>query len=44
MDGLSFPQIVTRMSGSTQEDCAIPMLAVGRTIEGNRSKSEWWRG
>jgi protocatechuate 4,5-dioxygenase alpha chain len=40
-DGLSFQQIAAKMSGSTQEEYAQMMLRGGRSIEGNRSKSEW---
>ena len=40
-DGLSFQQIAAKMSGSTQEEYAQMMLKGGRSIEGNRSKSEW---
>jgi protocatechuate 4,5-dioxygenase alpha chain len=29
------------MTGSTQQDYADMMLAGGRPVEGNRSKSEW---
>jgi len=42
-DGLSFQQIAAKMSGSTQEEYAQMMLKGGRSIEGNRSKSEWKR-
>ena len=38
-DGLSFQQIAAIMTGSTQEDYAAMMLAGGRSVEGNRSKS-----
>jgi protocatechuate 4,5-dioxygenase alpha chain len=40
-DGLSFQQIAAKMSGSTQEEYAQMMIEGGRSIEGNRSKSEW---
>jgi protocatechuate 4,5-dioxygenase alpha chain len=40
-DGLSFQQVAALMTGSTQQDYADMMLAGGRPIEGNRSKSEW---
>lgn len=40
-DGLSFQQIAAKMSGSTQEEYAQMMIGGGRSIEGNRSKSEW---
>ena len=39
-DGLSFQQIAAKMSGSTQEEYAQMMINGGRSIEGNRSKSE----
>jgi protocatechuate 4,5-dioxygenase alpha chain len=39
-DGLSFQQIAAMMTGSTQPEYAAMMLAGGRSIEGNRSKSE----
>jgi protocatechuate 4,5-dioxygenase alpha chain len=42
-DGLSFQQIAAMMSGSTQEEYAQMMIKGGRSIEGNRSKSEWKR-
>jgi protocatechuate 4,5-dioxygenase alpha chain len=42
-DGLSFQQIAAKMSGSTQEEYAQMMINGGRSIEGNRSKSEWKR-
>ena len=38
-DGHSFQHIAAIMTGSTQEDYAKMMLAGGRPIEGNRSKS-----
>jgi protocatechuate 4,5-dioxygenase alpha chain len=38
-DGHSFQHIAAIMTGSTQEDYAKMMLAGGRSIEGNRSKS-----
>ena len=43
-DGLSFQQIAAAMSGVTQPEYAAMMLAGGRSIEGNRSKSERGRG
>ena len=43
-DGLSFQQVAAKMAGCTQEEYAKMMLAGGRSIEGNRSKSEWKRG
>jgi protocatechuate 4,5-dioxygenase alpha chain len=39
-DSLSFQQIAAIMTGSTQADYAAMMLAGGRSIDGNRSKSE----
>jgi protocatechuate 4,5-dioxygenase alpha chain len=39
-DGLSFQQIAAKMTGSTQEEYAEMMLKGGRSVEGNRSKSE----
>ena len=38
-DGHSFRHLAAVMTGSTQEDYAAMMLAGGRSIEGNRSKS-----
>jgi protocatechuate 4,5-dioxygenase alpha chain len=43
-DGLSFQQIAAMMSGVTQQEYADMMLHGGRSVEGNRSKSEWKRG
>jgi protocatechuate 4,5-dioxygenase alpha chain len=43
-DGLSFQQIAAMMSGVTQPEYAEMMLHGGRSIEGNRSKSEKARG
>jgi protocatechuate 4,5-dioxygenase alpha chain len=39
-DGLSFQHVAAEMTGSTQEEYAQMMLHGGRSIEGNRSKSE----
>jgi protocatechuate 4,5-dioxygenase alpha chain len=39
-DGLSFQQLAAKMTGSTQEAYAQMMLDGGRSVEGNRSKSE----
>jgi protocatechuate 4,5-dioxygenase alpha chain len=39
-DGLSFQQVAAIMTGSTQQDYAAMMLAGGRSVEGNRSKSK----
>jgi protocatechuate 4,5-dioxygenase alpha chain len=38
-DGHSFRHLAATMTGSTQEDYAAMMLAGGRAVEGNRSKS-----
>ena len=38
-DGHSFRHLAAVMTGSTQEDYAAMMLAGGRSLEGNRSKS-----
>jgi protocatechuate 4,5-dioxygenase alpha chain len=38
-DGHSFQHLAAVMTGSTQEDYAKMMLAGGRSVEGNRSKS-----
>ena len=43
-DGLSFQQIAAMMSGVTQAEYADMMLKGGRSVDGNRSKSEWNRG
>src|ERR1700744_2634010 len=40
-DGLSFQYVAATMTGLTQEQYAEMMLKGGRSIEGNRSKSEW---
>jgi protocatechuate 4,5-dioxygenase alpha chain len=39
-DGLSFQFVAATMTGSTQEEYAQMMLNGGRSVEGNRSKSE----
>lgn len=39
-DGLSFQQIAAKMSGVSQEAYAQMMLSGGRSVEGNRSKTE----
>ena len=39
-DGLSFQQVAAMMSGVSQQDYADMMLAGGRPLAGNRSKSE----
>jgi protocatechuate 4,5-dioxygenase, alpha chain len=38
-DGHSFRHLAAEMTGSTQDDYANMMLAGGRSVEGNRSKS-----
>jgi protocatechuate 4,5-dioxygenase, alpha chain len=38
-DGHSFQHLAAEMTGSTQQDYAAMMLAGGRPVEGNRSKS-----
>ena len=38
-DGHSFRHLAAEMTGSTQEDYAAMMLAGGRSVEGNRSRS-----
>ena len=38
-DGHSFQHLAALMTGSTQQDYASMMLAGGRSVEGNRSKS-----
>ena len=43
-DGLTFQNIAAIMTGSSQEQYADMMLKGGRSIEGNRSKSERKRG
>ncbi len=40
-DGLSFQQVAAKMSANSQEEYLQMMLAGGRSVEGNRSKSEW---
>ena len=39
-DGLSFEQVAAKMTGSTEEEYRQMMLHGGRSVEGNRSKSE----
>ena len=39
-DGLSFQHVAALMSGATPDEYAAMMLAGGRPIDGNRSKSE----
>jgi protocatechuate 4,5-dioxygenase alpha chain len=38
-DGQSFQQLAAKMTGSSQQDYASMMLAGGRSVEGNRSRS-----
>jgi protocatechuate 4,5-dioxygenase alpha chain len=38
-DGHSFQHLAALMTGSTQQDYASMMLAGGRSVEGNRSRS-----
>jgi protocatechuate 4,5-dioxygenase alpha chain len=40
-DGLSFQALAAKMTGKTQHEYVDMMLAGGRSVEGNRSKSEW---
>ena len=40
-DGHSFQHVAAIMTGGTQEEYAQMMLHGGRSIEGNRSQSEW---
>ena len=42
-DGKSFQYVAATMTGLTQEQYAAMMMAGGRTIENNRSKTEWAR-
>jgi protocatechuate 4,5-dioxygenase alpha chain len=39
-DGLSFQQLAAKMTGSTQQEYAQMMINGGRSVEGNRSKSD----
>jgi protocatechuate 4,5-dioxygenase alpha chain len=39
-DSLSFQQLAAKMTGSTQQQYADMMLQGGRSVEGNRSKSD----
>jgi protocatechuate 4,5-dioxygenase alpha chain len=43
-DGLSFQALAAKMTGQTPEEYAAMMLSGGRSIDGNRSKSEWRDG
>jgi len=40
-DSLSFQQLAAKMTGSTQKEYADMMIHGGRSVEGNRSKSDW---
>jgi len=40
-DGLSFQNLASLMTGTTQQEYADMMLKGGRPVDGNRSKSEW---
>jgi protocatechuate 4,5-dioxygenase alpha chain len=40
-DGLSFQQMAAKMTGMTQQAYADMMLNGGRSVDGNRFKSEW---
>lgn len=43
-DGINFQQLAAIMTGVSQEDYRDMMLKGGRSINGNRSKSEWKHG
>lgn len=43
-DGINFQELAALMTGMELEDYRAMMLAGGRSIEGNRSKSEWQNG
>ncbi|MGB0748837.1 MAG: protocatechuate 4,5-dioxygenase subunit alpha [Magnetospiraceae bacterium] len=43
-DGLNFQQLAAIMTGMEQDAYRKMMVDGGRTIEGNRSKSEWGNG
>ncbi len=43
-DGINFQELAALMTGMELEDYRAMMLAGGRSIEGNRSKSEWDNG
>jgi len=43
-DGLSFQALAAKMSGMTREAYVEMMRSGGRSIDGNRSKSEWRDG
>ena len=40
-DGINFQELAALMTGMKLEDYRAMMLSGGRSIEGNRSKSEW---
>lgn len=40
-DGITFQDLAALMTGVSRDDYRAMMLAGGRPIEGNRSKSEW---
>ena len=40
-DGLSFQKLASMMSGVTEDEYKKMMIDGGRSVEGNRSKSEW---
>lgn len=40
-DGITFQDLASRMTGVSHEEYRDMMLHGGRSIEGNRSKSEW---
>ena len=43
-DGLSVQKLAAQMTGVTPEEYALMMSQGGRSVEGNRSRSEWQRG
>lgn len=43
-DGMTFQQLAAKQTGMSTEDYAAMMLAGGRPIDGNRSRSEWSDG
>jgi protocatechuate 4,5-dioxygenase alpha chain len=43
-DQSTFQAVAAKMCGMSEDDYRAMMLAGGRPIEGNRSKSEWQRG
>jgi len=43
-DGINFQELAALMTGMNLEDYRAMMLSGGRSIEGNRSKSEWDNG